>query len=434
MSKASKITPDTLESAHTMTSLPNLPATARMMERLEALALITDEPGKLTRLYLSPAHRRGVDVVMGWFREAGLAPTLDAVGNISARLEGASPGLPALIIASHIDTVRDAGKYDGNLGVLSGLAVIEEVQRLGEKLPFAIEVIAFGDEEGVRFPITLSGSRAVAGRFEMAALDGADAEGVTMRAALENFGLDPAGIAEIARNPGDVLAYLELHIEQGPVLEAANQPLGVVTSIASIQRLAATVKGEAGHAGTVPMAYRHDALAAAAEMILAVERIANSQPGMVGTVGIVNAQPGAVNVIPGEVRFSLDLRAPNDADRKAGVNAVLAELEAIATRRGVTLDLVGGYEEKAALCHPAIKDGLAAAIRTLGYEPIALPSGAGHDAMSFEALCPMGMLFLRCKGGISHNPAESITAEDADIAIAAMLAFVRALDPAKLGR
>ncbi|KAF0230582.1 MAG: allantoate [Beijerinckiaceae bacterium] len=415
-----------------MTKLPNLPATIRMMDRLEQLALDTDEPGKLSRLYLSPAHRKAVDRVTGWFREAGLTPALDAVGNISARFEGTTPGLPALIIASHIDTVRDAGKYDGNLGVLAGLAVVEELRRLGEKLPFAIEVIAFGDEEGVRFPITLSGSRAVAGRFDMAALDGADADGITMRAAMEAFGLDPTGIAAIARKPKDVLAYLELHIEQGPVLEAADQPLGVVTSIASIQRLAATIKGEAGHAGTVPMPYRHDALAAAAEMILAVERIANGRKGMVGTVGIVHAEPGAVNVIPGDVRFSLDLRAPNDEDRIAGVNAVLAELNAIAKRRGVSLDLSAGYEEKAALCHPAIQEGLAAAIRSLGFEPIALASGAGHDAMSFEALCPMGMLFLRCKGGISHNPAEEITQADADIALAAMLAFVRALDPAKL--
>ena len=415
-----------------MSGLSNLPATARMMERLETLALDTDEPGKLSRLYLSPAHRKAVDRVMGWFREAGLAPSLDAVGNISARFEGATPGLPALILASHIDTVRDAGKFDGNLGVLAGLAVVEEIRRLGEKLPFAIEVIAFGDEEGVRFPITLSGSRAVAGRFDMAALDGADAEGITMRAAMEAFGLNPLDIPAIARDPSQVLAYLELHIEQGPVLEAANQPLGVVTSIASIQRLAATVKGEAGHAGTVPMPYRHDALTAAAEMILAVERIANARPGMVGTVGKIAAQPGAVNVIPGDVRFSLDLRAPNDEDRKAGVEEVLSALQAIAQKRGVTLDLAAGYEEKAALCHPAIKDGLSAAIRALGHEPIPLPSGAGHDAMSFEALCPMGMLFLRCKGGVSHNPAESITAEDADTALAAMLAFVRALDPAKL--
>lgn len=415
-----------------MTRLSNLPATARMMARLDELALITDEPGKLTRLYLSPAHKQAVDKVKTWFAEAGLSPTVDAVGNIAGRLEGREPGLPALIIASHIDTVCDAGRFDGTLGVLAGLAVVEELRRHGDKLPFAIEVIAFGDEEGVRFPATLSGSRAVAGTFDMAALEGRDEAGISMGEAMAAFGLDPAAIPAIARRREQMLGYVELHIEQGPILEDANQPLGVVTSITSIKRIAASVTGEAGHAGTMPMQYRKDALAATAEMILAVERIARATPGMVGTVGRIDAQPGAVNVIPGEVRFSLDLRGPDDATREAGVERVLTEISAIATRRGVTLSLVSGYEENASPCHPAIRAGLAAAIRSLGYEPIALPSGAGHDAAAFHGICPMGMLFLRCKGGISHNPAESITAEDADIALAALLAFVRGLDPASL--
>ncbi|HRE20108.1 MAG TPA: allantoate amidohydrolase [Rhabdaerophilum sp.] len=415
-----------------MTPQSNLPATVRMMARLEELALITDEPGKLTRLYLSPAHKQAVEKVKGWFAEAGLSPTVDAVGNVAGRLEGREPGLPALIIASHIDTVRDAGKFDGNLGVLAGLAVVEELHRLGDKLPFAIEVIAFGDEEGVRFPATLSGSRAIAGTFDMAALDGRDDAGVSMGEAMRAFGLDPAAIPTIARRRDRMLGYVELHIEQGPLLEGADQPLGVVTSIASIKRIAAGVTGEAGHAGTVSMPFRKDALAATAEMILAVERIAREIPGMVGTVGRIEAQPGAVNVIPGEVRFSLDLRGPDDATREAGVEQVLSEITAIAARRGVTLSLAPGYEEKASPCHPAIQAGLAAAIRSLGYEPIALPSGAGHDAAAFHGICPMGMLFLRCKGGISHNPTESITAEDADIAIAALLAFVRGLDQASL--
>lgn len=415
-----------------MTLLSNLPATARMMERLDALAEDTDEPGKLTRYYLSPAHRNAVSRVMGWFREAGLDPKLDAIGNIAARLEGSRPGLPALIIASHIDTVRDAGKYDGNLGVMAGLAVVEEVRRLGLSLPFALEVIAFGDEEGVRFPVTLSGSRSVAGRFNPTALDAKDRDGISLGEALAGFGLDAGAIAGIARRKSDVLAYLELHIEQGPVLEAANQPVGIVTSIASIQRLKARVIGDAGHAGTVPMAYRRDALGAAAEMALALERIARETKGMVGTIGMIEAMPGAVNVIPGEVQFSLDMRGPDDETRRNGVARVLAAMEAIAKERGVVLELSAGYEEKAALCHPAIMDGLAAAIRARGDEPIRMPSGAGHDAMSFDGFCPMGMLFMRCKGGISHNPAESITAEDADAALSVMLDFVRNLDPARL--
>jgi allantoate deiminase len=415
-----------------MHRIANVPATRRMMERLEALAAFTEEPGKLTRRFLSPAHRGAIGAVSGWFREAGLDPHLDPIGNVVARYEGREPGLPALIIASHIDTVRDAGKYDGNLGVLAALAVVEELARENERLPFAIEVIAFGDEEGVRFPVTLSGSRAIAGRFEMTDLEALDDEGISLAAALRNFGLDPAGIPAIARQMQDVIGYLELHIEQGPVLEAANQPLGVVTAIASIQRLMATVTGEAGHAGTVPMGFRKDALAASAEMILAVERIARSRPGMVGTVGRIEAMPGAINVIPGEVRFSLDLRAPGDEARRAGVAEIVAAIEDIARARGVTLALSSGYEEHAAACHPAIRAGLAAAIRSIGHAPVELTSGAGHDAMVFGDLCPMGMLFLRCKGGISHNPGESITEEDADAALAAMLAFVRALDPAAL--
>jgi allantoate deiminase len=404
----------------------------RMMERLDELALHTDEPGKLSRLYLSPAHKSAIECVTRWFREAGLEPRLDAVGNIHARHEGRLPGLPALIIASHIDTVRDAGRYDGNLGVLAGLALVEELRRTGETLPFALEIIAFGDEEGVRFPVTLSGSKAVAGRFDMAALDAADSDGISLRDALQSFGLDPADIPMIARAKHNVLAYLELHIEQGPVLEAENQPLGVVTAIASIQRLKVSITGEAGHAGTVPMAYRKDALAAAAMMIFAAETVARDTPGLVATVGKIEAKPGAVNVIPGEVTFTLDIRAPEDEPRIDGVNRILGALQAIAAERGVQLEISAGYEEKAAKCHPTIQSGLAAAIRSLGHEPIALASGAGHDAMSFEALCPMGMLFLRCKGGISHNPAESITPEDGETALAAMLAFVRGLDPAAL--
>lgn len=410
----------------------NLPATARMMERLDALALVTDEPGKITRFYLSDAHKRAIELVKGWFREAGLEPAVDPAGSIHARLEGREPGLPALIIASHIDSVADAGRYDGNLGVLAGLAVVEELRRLNEVLPFALEIIAFGDEEGVRFPQTLTGSRAVAGRFDVSALEGRDRDGISMREALIRFGLDPDAIVTVARKPGEVLAYLELHIEQGPVLQTANQPLGVVTSIASIQRLTATVTGEAGHAGTVPMPFRHDALAAAAEMVLAVEREAQAAPGLVGTVGRIEVAPGAVNVIPGTVTFTLDLRGPDDGARHALVDRVRAALAEIAARRGVSLVLAGGYEEQATPCHPAIQLALSATIEAMGYQAIRLSSGAGHDAMAFERLCPTGMLFLRCKDGISHNPLESITEADADIALTAMLDFVRRLDPAAL--
>ena len=410
----------------------NLPAAKRMMDRLEALAGHTDEPGKLTRLYLSPAHHSAIGAVMGWMRDAGLTPALDAVGTIHARYEGNVPGLPALIIGSHIDTVRDGGKFDGNLGVLAGLALVEELARHGERLPFAIEILAFGDEEGVRFPVTLSGSKAVAGRFDMAGLDARDEDGISLRDALTRFGFSPDDIPAIARRKEDVLAYLELHIEQGPVLEAANEPLGIVTAIASIARLTVSIKGMAGHAGTVPMAYRQDALAAAAMMILAAETIARDNKGLLATVGRIDAKPGAVNVIPGEVSFTLDIRAAQDEMRRAGVDRILDACRAIAAERLVGIDIQAGYEEEASQCHPAIQNGLAVAIESLGYKPLSLLSGAGHDAASFEQLCPMGMMFLRCKGGVSHHPDEAITEADAEIALAAMLAFIRRLDPAGL--
>lgn len=415
-----------------MVQRPNLPAAERMLERLEAFAHHTDEPGKLTRLYLGRAHRAAIDALMAWMRHAGLDPHLDAIGNVVARYEGSRPGLPALILASHIDTVRDAGKFDGNLGVLAGLAVVEEFARTGERLPFAVEVIAFGDEEGVRFPFSLSGSRALAGRFDLANLAIRDESGTSLREALIGFGLDPAGIAALARRREDVLAYVELHIEQGPVLQSENEPLGVVSSITSLARYALTASGEAGHAGTVPMRFRRDALAGAAEMVLAAEDIARQRPGLVATVGRIEARPGAVNVIPGAVHFSLDVRAAADAERRAGADAILAACAAIAARRGLTLTVSPGFEDEATPCHPAIQAGLAAAIQSLGQRPISLFSGAGHDAMAFGGLCPMGMLFLRCKDGVSHNPAEAITPEDAHLAVAALLRFLRALDPAAL--
>lgn len=402
---------------------------ARLWDSLMQMAKIGGTPkGGCNRQALTAEDAEGRALFRRWTEAAGCTVTVDRLGSMFARREGLED-LPPVIIGSHLDTQPTGGKFDGVLGVLAGLELIRCLDEAGIRTRRPIEIANWTNEEGCRFAPAMLASAVFAGLLAPdAALDTRDAAGFRLGDELVKHGQN----GEAAVGGRKIGAYLELHIEQGPVLEAANQPLGVVTSIASIQRFSARVTGEAGHAGTVPMPYRHDALAAAADMVLAVERIARARPGMVGTVGIIGAEPGAVNVIPGEVRFSLDLRAPNDEDRKAGVAEVLAELDAIAKRRGVTLALAAGYEEAAALCHPAIKDGLAAAIRMLGHEPITLSSGAGHDAMSFEALCPMGMLFLRCKGGISHNPAESITEADADAALAAMLAFVRALDPARL--
>src|SRR5215208_6144168 len=264
----------------------------RIMERCEALARHSELPGGLTRVFLSPEQRAATDKVLAWMREAGMQAKLDAIGNAAGRYEGNRPGLPCLMLGSHLDTVRDAGKYDGMLGVISAIECVHALNAAGRRLPFAIEVIGFGDEEGVRFGTTLLGSRAVAGIFDLAALKARDAQGKTMAEALREFGLDAGGIPQLARNKGDVLAYAELHIEQGPVLESEGLPVGVVTAINGFSRLRVTLRGAAGHAGTVPMKLRRDALAATAECVLAVERIARGHPELVGTVGRLEAKPG----------------------------------------------------------------------------------------------------------------------------------------------
>ncbi|WP_448207417.1 allantoate amidohydrolase [Azospirillum sp. sgz302134] len=396
-----------------------------LMARLDAFAAFTEEDGALTRLFLTPQHRAAADRLMAWMVEAGMTARLDAAGTVVGRYEGATPGAPALLLGSHIDTVRNAGRYDGNLGVLAAVAAVAELNRLGERLPFAVEVLGFGDEEGVRFPVTLTGSRAIAGRFDPAALEARDRDGVRMADALRAFGGDPDAIAGTARKPGDALAFIELHIEQGPVLEAEGLPLGIVTAINGASRFAVTVRGMAGHAGTVPMPLRRDALAAASEMVLAVERVATSVADLVATVGRIEAKPGAINVIPGETTFTLDVRAPEDFVRHAACTAIRQDLEAIAARRGVEIAIETTHDAAAAPCSPEIVERIEAAVRRAGVRPLHLPSGAGHDAMAFAGVLPMGMVFLRCAGGISHNPAESITAEDADLSVRVLLDLIR---------
>jgi allantoate deiminase len=328
--------------------------------------------------------------------------------------------------------VRDAGRYDGTLGLGVALGALARLARDGSALPFAVEVLAFGDEEGVRFPQTLTSSKAVAGRFDRAVLGLADRDGVTYEAALRAFGGDPASIAAVARRPADVLGYIEVHIEQGPVLEAEGLPVGIVSAIAGATRWRVEVEGFAGHAGTVPMALRRDALAAAAEMIVAIEGLAHRHPGVVATVGVIEARPGAVNVIPGAASFALDFRSVDDDLRERLGAGIRATLEEIAARRGVAVSMTPGYDEKAAPCHPAIVSGLEAAVARAGVRPLRLSSGAGHDALSISGFCPMGMLFVRCEKGISHNPAEAVAAADVEVAIGVLADFLANLDPASL--
>ncbi|WP_262270383.1 allantoate amidohydrolase [Microvirga yunnanensis] len=408
-----------------MTSTTDLTLGRRVMAMIEDLAQHTDEPGRLTRLYLSDAHRRAADATLRLMREAGLNAHIDALGSVIGRIEGTDPEAPALLIGSHIDSVVDAGRYDGNLGVVLGIAVVEALRRQNLAPSCPIEVVAFGDEENVRFPSNLSTSQALAGRFNRAWLDGRDRDGITFREALIRFGGDPDGIAALARDPARYRGYLEVHIEQGPLLEAKDLPVGIVSAINGITRARCSVIGEAGHAGTVPMTMRRDALAAVAEMIGIVERAGSTRTDTVATVGAAQVQPGAINVIPARVDFTLDARSPDDAVRLAMMQDIVTECQAAAQRRGVAFTIEPFMESPATPMDKGLAGELEEAVRSLGLEPLHLSSGAGHDAVAMAGLCPSAMLFVRCKGGISHNPAESITVEDADVAARVLMDTVK---------
>lgn len=402
---------------------------ARIMAHAEALARCSEQPDGLTRIFLSAEHRAANALALEWMREAGMAARVDAMGNAVGRYEGDRPALPCLMLGSHLDTVRDAGRYDGMLGVITAIECVRTLHARGKRLPFAIEVVGFGDEEGVRFGATLLGSRAIAGTLAPDALDLADRDGITLRQAIADFGLDPAHIGDAGRRRDEILAYAELHIEQGPVLEAEGLPVGVVTAINGATRLAVTIDGMAGHAGTVPMNLRQDALAAAAECVLAIEARAGSVSELVGTVGRLEALPGAVNVIPGKVRFTIDIRSPRDADRIAAVKDVSETMRSICARRGVRAEVAKNHEGKTAPCAPWLMEQCAQAIAGEGLAVRRLPSGAGHDGMAMIDVADIGMVFVRCKGGISHNPAESITVEDAEIGARVLARFIEAFRP-----
>ena len=410
-------------------STAQAPTAERIMVRCEELARHSELPGQLTRVFLSREQAAANELVLGWMREAGMSAKLDAIGNVVGRYEGERPGLPCLMLGSHLDTVRDAGKYDGMLGVVSAIECVADLAARGKRLSFAIEVIGFADEEGVRFDSTLLGSRAVAGAFKRGVLDSVDANGVNMRDAMRDFGLDPERIDQAAYCREDVLAYAELHIEQGPVLEAEGLPVGVVVAINGATRLAVEIDGAAGHAGTVPMTLRTDALAAAAECVLAIERRCASVPELVGTVGKLETLPGAVNVIPGKVKFTVDVRSPRDPDREAAVNDLLEEIGAVAKRRGVSVKVAKTHEGGVAACAPWLMEQIGAAIAAEGLVVRKLPSGAGHDGMAMIDLCDIGMIFVRCEKGISHNPAEAISAADVETGLRVFLRFIENFRP-----
>ena len=394
------------------------------MQRCDALARHSELAGGLTRVFLSPENRAANELVLGWMREAGMQAKLDAIGNVAGRYEGTRPGLACLMLGSHLDTVRDAGKYDGMLGVISAIECVHALHEKKKRLPFAIEVIGFGDEEGVRFGTTMLGSRAVAGVFDEKNLQARDSRAITLEAALREFGLDPGKIPEVRRGKSDVLAYAELHIEQGPVLEAEGLPVGVVTAINGFSRLRVTLTGTAGHAGTVPMKLRRDALAAAAECVLAVERIAAADPELVGTVGRIEASPGAINVIPGNVVFTVDVRAPRDELRHACVNEIRSAIKSLCSKRKIRVEIENLQELGVAPCAEWLMAQMERAVAAEGIKLRRLPSGAGHDGMALKSIADIAMLFVRCQDGISHNPAESVTAEDAGAGARVLLRFI----------
>lgn len=415
------------------------PGGARSVARCDMLgaAPYSDMEGGLYRGYLTPAYLAAQEVLAGWMEEAGMGVRRDPAANLVGRYEGEVPGAPALLIGSHLDSVRDGGRYDGPLGIMLGIECVAALHGHGRRMPFPIEVYAFGDEEGSRFPAAMLTSRAVAGTLDAGALEVADAEGVTLEQALCSLRQTPTPVRVewfgdylgAARRPGSTLAYLEAHIEQGPVLEADGLAVGTVTGIAAQLRYAVTVKGMAGHAGTTAMRLRRDSLAGAAAMVLAVEQIARGDNSdVVATVGSIEALPGAANVIPGEVHFTIDLRSSVEARRDAVAEAILVRIAEIADARDLDFAIERIHDLPASPCDPALVDLMDEALIAAGQPARRLVSGAGHDAMNLAALCPTAMLFIRCKGGVSHNPAEHVDPADAEVALRVMLGFIERLE------
>ncbi|QZG76630.1 allantoate amidohydrolase [Klebsiella michiganensis] len=407
-------------------------AAARVMARADELAAISETPDALTRVYLSPQHLEANQRAARWMTQAGMTVWQDSVGNICGRYEGEQEGAPAILLGSHLDTVRNAGRYDGMLGVLAAIEVVHGLHQQGRRLKQAIEIVGFCDEEGTRFGITLLGSRGITGTWPESWLAQTDADGVSVAQAMVLAGLDPARIHLAARRPEEIAAYLELHIEQGPCLEQEGLALGVVEAINGARRLNCRFTGEAGHAGTVPMSHRKDALAAAAEWMVRVETLTREQGGnRVATVGTLRCAPGAVNVIPGDVTLTLDIRGPHDQPLDALLDTLLKEAQAIASRRQLRFSAEEFYRIAATACDSGLQQVLSEAVQAVQGRSLTLPSGAGHDAIAMAERWPSAMLFVRCKGGISHHPAESVTADDVALAIAAYSRAVSALDAGK---
>ena len=394
---------------------------ADVLARCAMLGEVSEELDGLTRRFATPALASAGEIVAGWMKDAGMTTRRDAVGNVIGRHGG---GERALVLGSHLDTVPNAGAFDGPLGIVAAIAVVERLAVGGPQPSCPVEVVAFADEEGTRFGTSYLGSAAYVGAFEPAWLDHVDAEGITLRDAIRASGGEPDAAVDV--RPPDLVGYLEIHIEQGPVLEREGLPVGVVTAIAGQTRARIVLTGEAGHAGTLPMDARHDALAAAAEAVLAVERRGRSEPGLVATVGALALSPNVGNVVPGEVRMLLDLRHADDGVRRRAAAEVRADVEGIAAARGVDAAWTTRYDTPAVVLDTTLRARLADALRVQGIPARDLASGAGHDAVVLSRVCPAAMLFVRCAGGISHDPRESVSEEDVAVALDVLEHAVRA--------
>ncbi|WP_249977318.1 allantoate amidohydrolase [Vreelandella olivaria] len=400
-----------------------------LIKRLDEAALFSEPGPGVTRLFCSPEHRNILPLISHWMEQAGLTPELDAAGNLVGRCPKAQAGGKTFIMGSHQDSVIEGGKYDGMLGVALPLLALEALRHEGITLPYGVEVVAFGDEEGVRFPTTLVGSKALAGSITPNQLEARDTQGISLKEALITFGCSPENIPAIARDPVNTLGFLEVHIEQGPILEQSDHAVGIVTALTGIERHQVTLIGKAGHAGTTPMSMRHDALVGAAEMVLAIDSVLQGTDDLVGVVGKLDIHPNAVNVIPALVTFTVELRSPEAAIRHQGRDAVEAIVKEVATRRELAFDMENTYSADAVACADWIMQSLEEACTQVDQPVERLFSGAGHDGLAMQALTDIGMLFVRCKAGLSHHPDETITANDGETATRVLMAFLKQLTP-----
>jgi len=392
-------------------------------ERLNRLAQVSEDGPGVTRLPFTPQHRQAVALLTEWMEEAGLRAHLDDAGTLVGRHEGRA-GAGTFYLGSHQDSVREGGAYDGIMGVVLPILAMRKLNEAGRLPSCSVEVLAFADEEGVRWPTALIGSRALAGSFDPAVLEMRDRDGVPLRAAIEAFGLDPGRIAAVQRPRAAALGFLETHIEQGPVLQEKAQPLGIVTAICGIERHQITLTGETGHAGTLPMASRRDALVGAAEIVSEVNRHARATEDLRATVGEIHVSPNVVNAVPREVRMTVELRSPVDATREAAGEHLHGFAQRVALASGLMLTAEKTYAQPAQPCDRGFADRLAEVIAEQGHAPLRLASGATHDASAMADLCPIAMLFVRCRDGISHTPQEYAAPEDLGAAVDVLSAFL----------